>query len=35
MLQNAYKFDSSPPDSLAAARAETPVIIGKTRKRSE
>jgi hypothetical protein len=31
MLQNAYKFDSTPPDSLDAARAETPVEYGKTR----
>ena len=30
MLQNAYKFDSTPPDSIEARRAETPVM-GKTR----
>ena len=34
MLQNAYKFDSSPPDSEEAVRAATPTQLGKTRSRS-
>lgn len=35
MLQNAYKFDSTPPVSLEAARAETPTPISRTRSQSK
>ena len=35
MLQNAYKFDSTPPVSLQAARVGTPTSLGRTRSETQ